>query len=137
MHLRNCNPACSLQPLRDLYPADFFSLLADIRQKTVFACNNRLSRTLSRIRTKANTASAAKDARMVATTNTQIPAYSLENPEDFVLARSADYCVAWRIRGNSTWHRQYFANRFEAHRRYLDLMTRASELCLYVPTENT
>ena len=74
---------------------------------------------------------------MVATTNTQIPAYSLENPEDFVLARSADYCVACRIRGNITWHRQYFANRFEAHRRYLDLMTRASELCLYVPTENT
>lgn len=74
---------------------------------------------------------------MVATTNTQIPVCSNEDREEFVLASSADYCVAWRVRGNSVWHRQYFANRFEAHRRYLDLMTRATELCLYVPTEKT
>ena len=74
---------------------------------------------------------------MVATTNNQIPVCSNEDREEFVLDSSADYCVAWRVRGNSTWHRQYFANRFDAHRRYLDLMTRATELCLYVPTENT
>jgi hypothetical protein len=73
---------------------------------------------------------------MVASTKTQIPDCQPDDREEFVLASSADYCVAWRIRGNSTWHRQYFANRFEAHRRYLEIMTRASELCLYVPTEN-
>lgn len=73
---------------------------------------------------------------MVASTKTKIPDCQLEDREEFVLASSADYCVAWRLRGNLTWHRQYFANRFDAHRRYLDLMTRATELCLYVPTEN-
>lgn len=72
---------------------------------------------------------------MVATTNTSIPAGSLNVPDEFEQDRAAEYCVAWRFRGNNTWHRRYFTNRFDAHRHYLALMTRTSELCLYAPTE--
>jgi hypothetical protein len=71
---------------------------------------------------------------MVATTKSQQP--DCQN-EDLLFdpATSANYCVAWRIRCQTSWNRQYFANRFEAHRRYLELVAKVNEICLYVPTE--
>jgi hypothetical protein len=72
---------------------------------------------------------------MIATTNTFIPESPTAACEDCELPASADYCVAWRFRMNGSWHREYFENRFEAHRRYLQLVSRASEICLYVPAE--
>lgn len=76
---------------------------------------------------------------MVATTKTQSPDCQLENGvennDEYDPATSANYCVAWRIRCQQTWNRQYFANRFEAHRRYLELVAKVHEICLYVPTD--
>ncbi|WP_254514025.1 hypothetical protein [Anatilimnocola floriformis] len=72
---------------------------------------------------------------MVATTKTQLPDCQFEDNE-FDPATSANYCVAWRIRCQNAWNRQYFANRFEAHRRYLELVAKVSEICLYVPCES-
>jgi hypothetical protein len=71
---------------------------------------------------------------MVATTKTQSPDCQAED-NNFDPAISANYCVAWRIRSTQAWNRQYFANRFEAHRRYLELVAKVSEICLYVPWE--
>ena len=72
---------------------------------------------------------------MVATTKPQSPDCQTED-NDFDPATSANYCVAWRIRCTQAWYRQYFANRFEAHRRYLELVAKVSEICLYVPYES-
>jgi len=73
---------------------------------------------------------------MVATTNRTTLDRLNEGPADFDYAESANYCVAWRFRCDGNWHRELFANRFEAHRRYLQVMTRASEVCLYVPSDS-
>ncbi|QDU27304.1 hypothetical protein ETAA8_23910 [Anatilimnocola aggregata] len=72
---------------------------------------------------------------MVATTNNNtLDCSAGDNASDYEAA--ANYCVAWRLRSTSTWNRELFANRFEAHRRYLQVMTRASEVCLYVPSNS-
>jgi hypothetical protein len=71
---------------------------------------------------------------MVANTTTQ-PLERLAEGQAQDYEAAANYCVAWRIRERGVWTREYFANRFEAHRRYLQVMTRATEVCLYVPTE--
>lgn len=73
---------------------------------------------------------------MVATTNTPRLDRSLEENPQLAYEQSANYCVAWRLRCKGTWHREYFANRFEAHRCYLQVMTRATEVCLYVPSDS-
>ena len=70
---------------------------------------------------------------MVATTKPQQPDCQNEDACDFDPATSANYCVAWRIRCQQAWNRQYFDNRFDAHHRYLELVAKVNEICLYVP----
>jgi hypothetical protein len=72
---------------------------------------------------------------MVANNNTRSLERATETQTNLDYEAAANYCVAWRIRERGVWTREYFANRFEAHRRYLQVMTRATEVCLYVPTE--
>lgn len=69
---------------------------------------------------------------MIATTSHAGPESPTAACEDCALPASATYCVAWRFRTSSPWNREYFERRLDAHHRYLQLITRASEVCLYV-----
>jgi hypothetical protein len=70
---------------------------------------------------------------MIATTSHDVPESPTAACEDCELPASATYCVAWRFRTSGPWQREYFDRRLDAHRRYLQLVSRASEICLFVP----
>ena len=71
---------------------------------------------------------------MVATTKSQQPDCLTEDPLSDPAAPGT-YGAAGRTPRQSSWTRHFFATFCEAPRRYLELVAKVNEICLFVPAE--